>query len=111
MFVDPGQRATAPPASATGDAIVLDGGPRTAGAQAHGSRGRRRSAQITDWNSLSDSMQLMLAGAALRRAADTIAFQAELLAREMEAGGLEDRGGPDALHLLAAIVRVTGTKA
>jgi hypothetical protein len=26
----------------------------------------------------------------------------------MEAGGLEDRGGPEALRLLAAIVEVTG---
>ena len=61
-----------------------------------------------DWEDLPEALQLMVAGAALRRAATAIARQAELLAREMEAGALEDHGGPDALRLLAAIVRTTG---
>jgi hypothetical protein len=63
---------------------------------------------VADWNMLSDELQLALAREALRRAADTIAGQAEVLAQEMEVGTLTDRGGVDALRLLAAIVRVTG---
>jgi hypothetical protein len=61
-----------------------------------------------EWNLLSDEQQLALARAALRRAAETIAGQAEVLAAEMEEGGLLDRGGPDALRLLANVVRVNG---
>ena len=63
---------------------------------------------LSNWNTLSDNLQLVLAREALLRAAETIAGHAETLAQEMEAGGLEDRGGPDALRLLAAVVRVTG---
>ncbi len=63
---------------------------------------------VQDWTLLSDDLQLALAHAALRRAADTIAAQAEVLAAEMENGGLIDRGGPDALRLLAQVVRVHG---
>jgi hypothetical protein len=69
---------------------------------------RRRRARIDDWDSLAESLQLTLAAAALQRASATLALQAKTLAREMEAGGLEDRGGPEALRLLAAIVEVTG---
>ena len=63
---------------------------------------------IADWNILSDELQLVLAREALRRAVETIAGQAEILADEMEVGTLADRGGVDALRLLAAVVRVTG---
>lgn len=63
---------------------------------------------LTDWNGLSDQQQLALSREALRRAAETLAEHAEVLAREMEAGTLLDRGGPDALRLFAAVVRVTG---
>ena len=63
---------------------------------------------LRDWNALSDDLQLALSGEALRRAAETIAGQAEILAAEMESGGLIDRGGPDALRLLANVVRATG---
>ncbi len=63
---------------------------------------------ITDWNVLSDNLQLILSREALCRAVETIAGQAEILAGEMEVGTLADRGGADALRLLAAIVRVTG---
>ena len=63
---------------------------------------------LSDWNLLSDALQLVLTREALLRAAETIASQAEVLAQEMEQGGLEDRGGPDALRLLAAVVRITG---
>ena len=63
---------------------------------------------LADWNLLSDDLQLVLSREALRRAAEIIAEQAETLAAEMELGGLRDRGGPDALRLLAGVVRVNG---
>jgi hypothetical protein len=69
---------------------------------------RRRERRVDDWDSLAEPLQLILAAAALRRAAATLALQAKTLAHEMEAGGLEDRGGPEALRLLAAIMEVTG---
>jgi hypothetical protein len=65
---------------------------------------------VMDWNNLAEPLQLMLASAALRRAAATVAFQAEVLAREMECGSLQDGGGPDALRLLAALIRVTNQR-
>lgn len=64
-----------------------------------------------NWGQLSDEVQLALSQEALAKAAETIARHAEILAREMEAGGLVDMGGPDALRLLAAVVRVTGQDA
>lgn len=63
---------------------------------------------LVDWNVLSDDMQLLLSREAMRRAAEIIAEQAEALAGEMEEGYLRDRGGPDALRLLAGVVRVNG---
>jgi hypothetical protein len=63
---------------------------------------------LADWNLLSDDLQLVLSREALQRAAHTIAQQAEVLAVEMEEGSLSDRGGPEALRLLAAVVRITG---
>ena len=63
---------------------------------------------LSDWNALSDDLQLTLSYAALCRAAETIAGQAEILAREIEDGTLHDHGGPNALRLLARIVRLTG---
>ena len=59
------------------------------------------------WTALSDDLQLALAEQALGRAAETIAGQAESLAAEMETGSLADQGGPDALRLLAAVIRAT----
>ncbi len=59
------------------------------------------------WVALSDDLQLALAEQALSRAAETIAGQAESLASEMEVGSLTDQGGPDALRLLAAVIRAT----
>jgi hypothetical protein len=64
-----------------------------------------------DWNRLPDDLQLALASEALNRAAATIAAQAEVLAQEIESGGLADRGGPEALRLFAAVVRVGGQDA
>ncbi|MCX8132615.1 MAG: hypothetical protein N3D18_01465 [Roseococcus sp.] len=59
------------------------------------------------WHCLTDDLQLALAREALRRAAETLAEQAELLALEMETGALRDHGGPEALRLFAAVVRAT----
>jgi hypothetical protein len=64
-----------------------------------------------NWHSLPDEMQLLLSREALRRAAETLADHAELLAEEMESGTLLDRGGPDALRLFAAVVRATNEDA
>jgi hypothetical protein len=65
---------------------------------------------LQDWSALSDDAQLALSREALIRAAEAIAHQAEALAHEMEHGGVSDRGGPDALRLLAAVVRVSGQR-
>ena len=58
-----------------------------------------------DWHLLSNETQLTLARAALHRAAQTIASQAEVLADEIDNGAMSDPGGADALRLLAAVVR------
>jgi hypothetical protein len=63
---------------------------------------------LTDWDVLSDDSQLRLAREAMQRASDTIANHAEQLANELEAGEIADMGGPDALRLLANMVRVAG---
>lgn len=63
---------------------------------------------FSTWDSMSDELQLVVSKEALTQAAETIAGQAEILAAEMEGGFLLDRGGPEALRLFAAIVRVTG---
>jgi hypothetical protein len=63
---------------------------------------------LRDWNCLSDDTQISLSREALAKAASTIAHQAEILALEMENGHLADYGGPNALRLLAAVVRTTG---
>jgi hypothetical protein len=60
-----------------------------------------------DWHAIPEELQLVLAREAMRRAAATLAEQADLLAFEMEEGTLVDRGGPDALRLFASIVRAT----
>lgn len=65
------------------------------------------SSQPSGWHALPDELQLVLAREAMTRAASTLADQAELLAAEMEEGTLQDRGGPDALRLFAAIIRAT----
>ena len=63
---------------------------------------------LADWDILSDDLQLVLSQEALRQAAVIIAEQAEALAAEMASGGLRDRGGVDALRLLAGVVRLHG---
>lgn len=73
--------------------------------------GDARIERIVDWNALSDELQLLLSREALRRAVETVAGQAELLALEMEEGRLADLGGAEALRLLAAVARATGETA
>ena len=69
----------------------------------------RTTTMLRNWNLLSDELQLTLSSAALYRAVNTVADQAELLAGEMEAGNLADLGGPDALRLLVMVVREAGS--
>ena len=61
---------------------------------------------LADWSVLSDDLQVTLSREAMRSASEIIAEQAEALACEMQAGRLTDRGGPEALRLLAALIRV-----
>lgn len=63
---------------------------------------------LSDWNMLSDDLQLTLSREAFRHAVERVAGQAEVLASEMDIGQLADRGGADALRLFAAVMRVTG---
>jgi hypothetical protein len=63
---------------------------------------------LTDWDVLSDDTQLRLAREAMRRASETIANHAEQLANELESGEISDLGGPEALRLLANMVRLSG---
>jgi hypothetical protein len=63
------------------------------------------------WITLPENVQLVLPPEVMRRAAATLAEQAELLAEEMEPGTLSGRGGPDALRLFAAVVRATNDDA
>ena len=65
-------------------------------------------AMLANWNHLPENLQIALSREALYRASATIATQAEVLAQEMECGGLADHGGADALRLFAAVVRVSG---
>jgi hypothetical protein len=67
--------------------------------------------RTASWNTLPEDLQLVLSREALRRAAETLAEHAELLAEEMDRGTLTDRGGPDALRLFAAVVRATNEDA
>ncbi len=66
---------------------------------------------LSEWDVIPEDLQLTLTREALRRASELIASQAETLADEMACGALADRGGPDALRLLAAVLRVTGVEA
>jgi hypothetical protein len=69
---------------------------------------QRGRAVFLEWSRLSEDQQIELSREALCLAAANVACQAELLADEMESGNLADRGGPDALRLFAAVVRVGG---
>ncbi len=66
---------------------------------------------LSEWDIIPEDLQLTLTREALRRAAELIAGQAETLAAEMSSGAIADRGGPEALRLLATVLRVTGVEA
>ena len=63
---------------------------------------------FAEWNQMPEDLQIGLAREALSRAVAMIAEQAEALADEIERGSLTDRGGPNALRLFAAVVRIDG---
>lgn len=63
---------------------------------------------MSEWNTLPETLQLHLAQQAFHQAAETIAGQADVLAQEFDDGTLADRGGAEALRLMAAIVRAIG---
>ena len=54
---------------------------------------------LKEWSILCEEAHHALSDAAMRHAATRIAEQAEILAREIENGGLEDRGGVSSLRL------------
>jgi hypothetical protein len=58
------------------------------------------------WDDLPKDCQLSMAEGALQHACAILAQQAESLAEEIERGEIEDRGGADALRLLARLVRL-----
>ncbi len=66
---------------------------------------------LVDWNALSEGLQMVISREALVHALEIVAGHAETLASEIEAGGLPDLGGPNALRLLAGITRVNGREA
>ncbi len=61
---------------------------------------------VPAWNTLSEGQQLELAHHAMRTAIDTVSGQIDDLAQEIEAGILPDRGGAEALRLLASLLRL-----
>ena len=66
---------------------------------------------MTDaWDDLPEDHQLWLAEYALRYASAILAQQAETLAVEIDRGEVEDRGGADALRLLARLVRLANLR-
>ena len=62
---------------------------------------------LTQWNQLTEDLQISIAQEALHRATAAIAAKAEVLADEIENGAVADCGGPDALRLFAAVMRVS----
>ena len=58
------------------------------------------------WDDLPTDCQLWLAEGAIERASTMLATKAESLAEDIERGEIEDRGGADALRLLARLVRL-----
>jgi hypothetical protein len=64
-----------------------------------------RSAMLFHWEFIPEDIQLRLAHDALLRAVEMIVGQAETLAQGIEVGSLPERGGAEALRLLAAVAR------
>jgi len=64
----------------------------------------------TEWQSISDQLQVSLAQAAMRQASTIIADQAELFAVQFTSKTLQDRGAADALKLFAVLLRETSAE-
>ncbi len=64
----------------------------------------------TEWQSISEQLQLSLAQAAMRQASTIIADQAELFAVQFTTRTLHDRGAADALKLFAVLLRETSAE-
>ena len=65
---------------------------------------------MSEWQQISEELQLRLAQQAMRRAAFIIAEQAELFAAQFEDATLADRGAADALKLFAMLLRETSAE-
>ena len=64
----------------------------------------------SEWHSITDELQLVLANQAMRRAAAIIADQADLLAVQFATLILQDRGAAEALKLFATLLRETSAE-
>ncbi len=67
-------------------------------------------ASASEWQTLSDELQVQISRQALRQAALIIADQVELFAVQFVSGTLQDRGAADALMLFATLLRETSTE-
>jgi hypothetical protein len=67
-------------------------------------------ASNSEWQALSEEMQLLLAQQAMRQAAQIVADQAELFAVQFTQRTLADRGAADALKLFAMLLRETSAE-
>jgi hypothetical protein len=73
-------------------------------------RAMGRKIPATEWQSISDQLQVSLAQAAMRQASTIIADQAELFAVQFTSKALQDRGAADALKLFAVLLRETSAE-
>ena len=73
-------------------------------------RAMGRKIPVTEWQSISDQLQVSLAQAAMRQASTIIADQAELFAVQFTSKTLQDRGAADALKLFAVLLRETSAE-
>ncbi len=64
----------------------------------------------SEWQGISDQLQLALAKEAMRHAAGIIADQADLFAVQFADATLQDRGAVDALKLFALLLRETSAE-
>jgi hypothetical protein len=64
----------------------------------------------SEWQGISEQLQLALAKEAMRHAAGIIASQAELFAAQFANATLQDRGAVDALKLFALLLRETSAE-
>jgi hypothetical protein len=65
---------------------------------------------MPDWDDLTTDTQVRLARSAIQLAAAILARHADALAEQMENGTLDNRSGPEALRLLAMVMRFANPK-